>query len=541
MDTLKRLYAWCSSRVVVLIIALATILRLLNLSSNPPALNWDETSMGYTAYSLSQTGTDEWGEPYPILFRSYGEWKSPVYIYLLVPFVQLFGLNAWGVRLPAAIFGVLAVYLTYLIGRRLYSESVGRWASFLLAVSQWHLMLSRPGFEAGVALTLLLAGIYLMLQKKPILAIIPLGLAIHTYHSAKIVVPFVFLYTSYALYQKIGFKKILVSTMILAIFALPIMTDYLSGRTQKRFAQVGITTDAELVERFFKYRSTFPLGDLGDKIVFNKYTFILAKGFSNWTSYISPHFLLGSESIRAQHSIPFRGVLYIAEFALMCYGLIILFKRYTGIARYLPILIIAVGFIPPALTKDAYHVLRSIMTLPWWQVLAAVGLIELYKEKRHLRLFTLGLVLLSCEIIVFMTVYFAWYPKAFARDWQYGYKEMAQWVSHNEDKYKEIVITKAYGEPHLFLAFYNKWDPAWYIEQNKKLIDYETLGYPWLDQLPEYRFGKYIFRDINWSADNGQNEKLFIGKGDDFWGDTPHVFEIEFPDGTVSFSASEGK
>lgn len=534
MDKIKKYY-------LHLIIIFALALRLFNLSTNPPGLNWDEVSMGYSAYSILETGRDEWGVQFPILFRSYGEWKSPVYIYLVVPFIKAFGLNAWGVRLPAAIFGVLAVYLTYLLGKRLYSKEVGLWASFLLAVSPWHLMLSRPAFEAGVALTLILAGIYLFLQKKPIVASLILGLSLHTYHSAKIVVPFILLYFGYILFRKIELKKIIISVLILGIFVYPIAVDFVTGRSQKRFAQVGITTDAELTERFFKYRNTFPLGELGNKLVFNKYTFILSKGFSNWTSYLSPHFLLGSESIRAQHSIPFRGVLYITEFGLMCYGLIILIKKYRGPSLVLPLLLIGVGFIPPALTKDIYHVLRSILTLPWWQILAAIGLVELQKNSKLSYLLTSTYYLLGIEILVFLFLYFSWYSKAFAKDWQYGSQEMISWVTSHEDKYKHIYVTKSYGEPQLFFAFYGKWDPTKYQEENKKLLEYESLGYPWLDQLPEYTIGKYTFRDINWPKDNGQNERLFIGKADDFWGDTPRALEVKFPDGTTAYIAAEGK
>lgn len=539
MDTLKRIFAWSQSHLLILIIALALVLRIVNLSANPPGLNWDEVSMGYSAYSLLQTGADEWGVKYPLLFRSYGEWKSPVYIYLLMPFIQVFGLNAWGVRLPAALFGVLAVYLTYLIGRKLYSDKVGLWAAFLLAVSPWHLMLSRPGYEAGVALALVLAGIYLMLKEKPLLSALPFGLAIHTYHSAKIIVPIVVVYLAITSFKKLGFKKLFISALILSIFALPIAMDLVSGKSQKRYGQVGITTDAELVERFFKYRTTFPLGDLAGKLVFNKYTFFLTKGFSNWTSYLSPHFLLGSESIRAQHSIPFRGVLYFTEFALMCYGLIVIFKKEHGVARYLPLLMIAIGFIPPALTKDTYHVLRSILTLPWWQILAAIGLVELQKTKFKYIKFVYLLLLI--EVLTFIFIHFAWYPKAFARDWQYGSEQLAHYLDSVQSKYKHIYVTKSFGEPQLFLAFYNKWDPSWFQQENKKLIEYESLGYPWLDQLPEYTIGKYTFRDINWPVDNGHNEMLYIGKGDDFWLDTPHPFEIILPDGTYGFRAAEGK
>ncbi len=549
-QVINQLMTFGTRHALGLTLALSLALRLFNLASNPPGLNWDEVSMGYTAYSLLKTGQDEWGEPWPILFRSYGEWKSPVYIYLLLPFIHFFGLNAWGVRLPAALFGVLTIYLTYLLATRLYTRRVGLLAALLLAVSPWHLMLSRPAFEAGVALALILAGInfFLISLEKPskhiqlysCLSALMFGLSVHTYHSAKIVVPLLLLFLAWVYRARFALKTVIFPALILAFFAYPIAQDVLTGKTQARYNQVGITTDLELTERFFRYRNTAPYGELGNKLVFNKYTFILAKGFSNWTSYLSPHFLLGSSSIRAQHSIPFRGVLYFVEFVLFIYGLFLL-KKSTHPLRYLPLFVILVAFIPPALTKDIYHVLRSILTLPWWQVVAAVGLNEMIKNKKHQKLTPLTLLLLASEVVIFIFIYFAWYPRAFARDWQYGHQEIASWVAQNEAKYKRVYMTKAYGEPQLFLAFYNQWDPTWYQAENKKLIEYEARGYPWLDQLPEYSFGKYTFRDINWPVDNGRNEMVFIGKGDDFWLDTPHPLSLDFPDGTPAFRVSEGK
>ena len=539
MDTIKRLYSWCLSHVIVLIICLALLLRLLNLSTNPPGLNWDEVSMGYSAYSILETGADEWGVKYPLLFRSYGEWKSPVYIYLLVPFIKVFGLNPWGVRLPAALFGVLAIYLTYLIGRKLYSEKVGLWAAFFLTVSPWHLMLSRPGYEAGVALALILTGIYLMLKEKPILSAIPFGFAIHTYHSAKIVVPVVIIYLTLANLKKLGFKKLFIAALILGLFALPIAIDLLSGKSQKRYAQVGITTDAELVERYFKYRSTFPLGDLAGKLVFNKYTFFITKGFSNWTSYLSPHFLLGSESIRAQHSIPFRGVLYFIEFGLMCYGLAILFKKEKGVARYLPLLMIGVGFIPPALTKDAYHVLRSILTIPWWQILAAVGIVELQKTK--LKYIKVIYLLLIIEIITFIFIYFSWYPKAFAKDWQYGYSQAVKYITENSGNFDKIIFTKTYGEPQIFVAFYSKMDPRIYQEASQSWLTYEDQGFPWLDQLPSYSLGNFTFENIRYMGGRRDSGTIYVGKADDFWADTHILKKIDFPDKTNAFTITDGQ
>jgi hypothetical protein len=37
----------------------------------PGSLNWDEVSLGYNAYSLAQTGHDEWGVVLPNIFRAF--------------------------------------------------------------------------------------------------------------------------------------------------------------------------------------------------------------------------------------------------------------------------------------------------------------------------------------------------------------------------------------------------------------------------------------------------------------------------------------
>ena len=538
MDTLKR-------HILVVILALATTLRLFNLSTNPPGLNWDEVSMGYSAYSLLQTGADEWGVKYPLLFRSYGEWKSPVYIYLLVPFIKIFGLNAWGVRLPAALFGVLAVYLTYLIGRRLYGDKVGLWAAFLLAVSPWHLMLSRPGYEAGVALMLLLLGVYLLILavdqrnlKYWVLSAIAFGLGPHTYNSAKIVVPIIVVYLVFMLRKKIVLKNLIVFGSILVIFATPLLLNLSSGRAQGRYKQVGITTDAEVTTNFYEYRKTFPAPAIINRIIFSKYSYFVVKGLENWASYFSPTFLVMQGGPRPQHSIPYRGVLYFSEMVLIFYGITAM-RKYRGLAKSIPILLIAIGFIPAALTKDSFHVLRSIMTLPGWQFLAAIGLVELQNKKFKYLKFVYRLLII--EIIIFLFTYFLWYPKAFAKDWQYGYKQAVEYAQRHKDQYHDIIFTKWYGEPQLFVAFYGKLDPVEFQKDNIQLKRYEELGLPWLDQLEVYKIGQYSFTSLDWKGSGDNKNTLYIGKADDFWVDTTYLKQIKFPDGSVAFNIVEGQ
>ena len=104
-----------SKRLLICILFLAAILRFYQLGDNPPSLDWDETAHGYNAYSILLTGKDEYGYRFPLSFRSFDDYKPPLYTYLVIPAVAIFDLNDFAVRLPSAILGVLAVAFTYLM------------------------------------------------------------------------------------------------------------------------------------------------------------------------------------------------------------------------------------------------------------------------------------------------------------------------------------------------------------------------------------------------------------------------------------------
>src|SRR3989344_9071437 len=153
----------------ILIIALAAFLRLWQLGNVPISPDWDETALGYNAYSILKTGRDEYGTFLPRTLRSFDDYKPPLYAYLAVPSVAFFGLNTWAVRLPAAVMGVLAVIGTYVLVIELFrqlhtkakkqisefsAEASSLLAAFLLAISPWHLQFSRIAFEANIGVTL---------------------------------------------------------------------------------------------------------------------------------------------------------------------------------------------------------------------------------------------------------------------------------------------------------------------------------------------------------------------------------------------------
>ena len=188
--------------LIYVILLLAFLLRFVSVTKFPVGFNADEASFGYDAYSILHTARDQWGNLFPIIFKSFGDYKSPVYGYLTIPSVAIFGLNVFATRLPNIIVGTLAVLAIYLLVNeivkhakwldRYMAEWLGLVAAFLLAVNPWSVMLSRGAVEANLISFFLPMGIYFFLKgfkenKSFVWSSVFFGINMFTYHSAKFI------------------------------------------------------------------------------------------------------------------------------------------------------------------------------------------------------------------------------------------------------------------------------------------------------------------------------------------------------------------
>src|SRR3989338_3931700 len=140
-----------TKKIFWLILVLAFILRFYKLGAVPLSMDWDENSNAYNAYSIFKTGRDEYGDFLPITNRSFDDYKPPLYMYLNIPAVAVFGLTPFAARLPSAVFGFLAVPVLYFLAKKLFENSKLKFdiptvAMLMLAISPWHLQFSRVGF-----------------------------------------------------------------------------------------------------------------------------------------------------------------------------------------------------------------------------------------------------------------------------------------------------------------------------------------------------------------------------------------------------------
>lgn len=487
----------------VLIIVFASAVRFFHIDQNPPSLNWDEISHGYNAYSILKTGADEWGQKFPIIFRAYGDYKLPVYIYLTAISEAIFGLNTFSVRLVSVVAGILSVLFTYLIAKELFGKKVGIWASLLMAISPWSLFLSRGAFEANLALFFVISGMYFFVRglKKHwymVLATVLLGLSVWTYNSARVFVPTI-IFASILIYfsdikkiVKKSPKNIYLALVCLFLFLFPMFYQLINPVGQARYSKVSIL-DEGAVNEIIEQRITSELPNGLERLIYNKATYFGGEFVKNYISHFSPRFLFVKGGDQYQFSVPARGVLYWTVVPFMIIGLLVVVKNSLKRKKSFMLILSWLVLAPVAssVTREAPHVLRSIVMLPIPMIISALGIVyctQKIRNQSNSLLFSAALILVfSLCTVGYLAGYFGEYREKYSWSWQYGYKQVVDYAKQHYDEYDKIIVTKKYGEPHEFFLYYLKYDPLKYND-DPNLIRFAQSEWFWVD-----RFDKYYF------------------------------------------------
>lgn len=515
--------------ILIVVLAIAAILRFVSLDKFPIGLNADEAALGYNAYSLIQTGKDEWGVKWPMVFRSFDDFKPPLYVYLAIPFVKAFGLNIWSVRLPSAILGTLTVLLVYLLVCALKifpdkkkNDALALISSLLLAVSPWHLQFSRGAWEVNVSTFFLCLGVYgfiLGLKKSRYFSLfsISFALSLFTYHSARVVAPLlvlalVLIYRK-TLFVKGNLKGIIIAIVLGIALASPVVLQLLSKEGQSRFSGVSIFADSGPLSYVLEQRRTDPNpNSVITKIKYNRYTAYAGYFVKNYLSHYSPNFLFISGDVIDRSRVPGFGETYSYLSVFIVLGLVMmLVKSSLGGKTILSWFLIAPA--AAALTFQSPHALRSQNEVIALSVIAAIGVIWfitfIYKFKNKILSSTVSIVLIAIfvfQVKNYLNSYYVTYPTQLPMAWQYGFSEIADFSQLNYDKYDKIVITDRYDQPYILIAFFQKYPPQ-ILQKDLVRGPIDNFGFSTGRQL-----GKYEFRAINNTTDLQLKNTLLISE-----------------------------
>lgn len=543
--------------ILVFIVILAFFLRFHKINKSPPSLNWDETAIAYNAYSILKTGKDEWGVPFPLNFKSFGEYKLPAQIYASIPGVAVFGLTELGVRITPVIYGTLTVLLLYFLANLLFKDKrIGLLSAFLLSVSPWHIQLTRASLESSFSVFWVVLGAILFIkgfEKKKywIFSIIPFVISIYTYNAARVFVP-LFIFVLFLIYRRELLKDLKIFLISFGLFIgclIPIGLSFFSGEASARFKLVSIMDDPGFVQRVNKARGATNLPSPLPRLIHNKATHFAYVFTGNYLSHFTPSFLFIEGAGHKQHHVQGIGELYYFQAPFILIGLYFLFKKKKKWRFFITTWLLLV-FIPVSITVDSIpNALRTILAVVPYSLLTAYGfwkVIDIFKGKKKGRLIYISIILISLGLFFYQFINFQnnlynTYPKLYSRDWQYGYKEAVNYVKDHYDEYDLIVFSRTYGEPHMFTLFFMNWDPINY-QTNSNLNRFEAYDWVWVLGFDKFYFPNLSDEKTKYSdviRENEYKKILFIGKPSDFPDSIKRLYTIDFLNGDRAFDIVE--
>lgn len=462
------------NKFLLIIIALGFFLRIWQINSLPPSLNWDEVSLGYNSYSILKTGRDEWGTRLPLIFRAYGDYKLPFYIYLSIPFVALFGLNAFSAKILSILAGTFLIYIAYLTAKKITkSESISLISAALIAFSPWSIFLSRIALEANLFLLFFALSFYFLLAKKISLSTLFFTFSLFTYNSSRVLLPFYLLALIYFLTrEKIKFKFI--DFLPLIISGLILIFQFTDESATARYQWVSLL-DQGAVNRINELRAAYP------RFLVNKGTYFLFETGKNYLSHFNPLYLFKNGASHYQFNIPHFYLLLPPLFVFLLSGLYYLWTHLKNSSSKLLLFFFLISPLPSAITRDAPHILRSLSFVYFASLITALGFFSL---KKYLLLIITTLFLSA--LLIFWPKYNQ-YSRQYSQSWQYGYSQVIDYLKADYGHFDQIIFSKKYGEAHEFILFYWPWDPHKYQQDPKKVWDYHTNWY-WLDAFDKFTF-----------------------------------------------------
>lgn len=493
---------------LVLILIIAAVVRLWQIDVLPQRMFGDEVDVGYHAWSLWTTGRDYTGKLLPTYIRSLSEYRAPLLMYAVAPFVGLIGPSNLATRLPSAVFGVLSILLIYMVALKLFSflgkkESLfaSLISAFVLAISPWHIHYSRTAFEVSLLCFLILFSLtlyfYIDQSKKSAWFLLPLTLTFYTYSTATVFVPLFVL--GLLMFDKGLFrinKQKIIILLLAGILVVPAGLNIINGKASARFGLISIFGNQKLIDEVIVSR-TKPWSNSRDLIFNNKYIRVGQEFVSNYIGAWSPEFLFVKGDIEPRHNIFGFGEFPIVFVILLVVGIASLIyggNKETKLLGYL----LLVSPISSSMTYGgASHATRLFIFLPFLSLAMGLGAAIIYKSKYSW---------LNWFIVIFSLISFiGWwrqmdeqYRFETQRSWQYGYEEIFTEFRKIDDQKGRVFVNNT-KEPSLIrFAFYTHLSPVefqrMFVDDKMTDIRPGLIGFTFGDR---YIFGKMMFESMN--------------------------------------------
>jgi 4-amino-4-deoxy-L-arabinose transferase-like glycosyltransferase len=497
------------SLLVVGIFVVGLLLYLYKLDSIPSGFYIDEALPGYNAYSLLLTGRDEYGKLLPIVLRFYGSYNPPLFTYLTVITIALFGINVFSVRFVSAIAGVLSAipFLLLLRSSGILKNKLTLVTSVLLfIISPWLIHHSRVGYEVSLGLFLFSIGVYFFwagLKRAHYftLGFVFLSLSTYSAYTQRFIVP-MFIVGFLLIFRKSIFSREL--------------KEYL-----KRGLKIALVLQIPhffilFKPAFFPKQNLLGLGIISEQAAKISYFLpsllsqILAfcrEFLSQYFTYFSPRSLFFLPDPDLQRSIPDISVFYFWMIIPYIVGFIFLWKRRKSKFAQFLFLLAIITPVPAALTHDPFSTHRALPHFLSLMLIISIGidkLIDFLPKKIEIFSFSFFIVL---SLLFLWRSYFVLLPNERAKVWGYGFKKLAEETRLRLES--NFVVDQARIKPaYIQLAFHLKYPPEEFQKKVNKSVKKNYYNETKFDSY--YKFANLETRNINW-VDDVYKKQILVG------------------------------
>jgi hypothetical protein len=329
---------------------------------NPPGFHRDEAALALNAYTLSTELRDEDGARLPLFFRSFDDYKSPVFPYVLAAVFKVTGPSQTAARGLSAVLVLAAVLLLGLLARRLSGDALVAAVVLLAAgLTPWLFELGRMAIEASTQ-PLLLVLLLLTLERAVrleryslghgVAAGILLGLFTYSYTGSRLLGPL--LAAALVVFAGRERRRLLFAawaTFAVALIPVGVYAIRHPGNLTARYEATTIARD----------------GLSGIRLVL--------QAIANWAKDLNPlHWATAGDPAPYIHNGGY-GAFYAGVLALAVAGVVLVLRheRANPFWRYVLVATLVVP-IPAALTVDRYNAIRLAVLPVLFLVVAVPGL-----------------------------------------------------------------------------------------------------------------------------------------------------------------------
>lgn len=509
--------------IVVATLVVAAFLRTAALDRYPLPLHQDELTDIYDGYSLATTGMDRAGEPWPILVRGMGpgDYHPSLYALACAVTTGTAGFSVSAGRLPAAIFGMITVWVVFVVARSRLGRVGGVLALLFITFSPIHILYSRQA-HMGVCLV-------------PLITIVMMYLADRTIHYLTSPSPPRVRYTWVALVGlSVGFSTNThpaerITGLLFAIFGAVVLLAGIGWR-QRAWKRAWATTALFAVavsvgaapqlyaaimqsEQFFARAGTaiYPLSN-GVRWWSNR---VLA----NLALNLDPSYLF---SFGSYHALSVARLSVVAAPFLIVGAVAAVVRTVRMACLKTGILLVAIGIslVPAVISRHNPNPLHSAGVWSLYPLLAAMGAVALGRGirdglvrvtslrhsalvlvARHRAVAVVGASIVGVAITTAGIVNVARYldrPDLQAKAAQYQFVEIGRWLRDHGGDYDRVYIDADGLFGYLFVAAFSGMSPAEF-QHTPREGTVSPFGWE-----KYHRFGRFHFK----SADEAHNEWL---------------------------------